>query len=59
MLFIPQEKVKKTLKRLHEESMERSRQHTLKKRQAYLEAKKNNNVDEFFEDLKNGKYDYV
>ena len=48
MLFIPQEKVKKTLKRLREEGRERRRKETLKRREEYLKAKENNDLDSYF-----------
>lgn len=49
MLFIPEKQVKKTLKRLRKESQERMRQESLKRREEYLEAKANNNLDAYYE----------
>ena len=51
MLFIPEKKVKATLKRLREEGKERRRKQTLKQREEYLKAKKEGRLEEYFENL--------
>ena len=51
MLFIPEERVKSTLKRLREEGKERRRKETMKRREEYLKAKKEGKLDEYFENL--------
>ena len=48
MLFIPQEKVKEMHKKLLREGRERRRKETLKRREEYLKAKENNDLDSYF-----------
>lgn len=51
MLFIPEQKAKEMRKRLREEGKERRRKQTLKEREAYLKAKKEGKLEEYFENL--------
>ena len=52
MLFVPREQAKKVLKRLREEGKERRRIETEKRRAAYLKAKKEGKLDEYYEELR-------
>lgn len=51
MLFVPRERAKKTLERLHEEGKEHRRKQTIKERKAYLKAKEEGKLDEYYENL--------
>ena len=51
MLFVPREQAKKTLKRLREEGKERRRIETEKRRAAYLKAKKEGKLDEYYAEI--------
>ena len=52
MLFIPQEQVKKTLKRLREEGKERRRIESEKRKAAYLKAEKEGKLEEYYKELR-------
>ena len=52
MLFIPQEQVKKTLKRLREEGKERRRIESEKRKAAYLKAKEESQLDEYYAEIR-------
>ena len=52
MLFVPREKAKQTLKRLREEGKERRRIKTEKQRAAFLKAKEEGRLDEYYEELR-------
>lgn len=52
MLFIPQEQVKKTLKRLREKGRERRRIESEKRKAAYLKAEKEGRLEEYYEELR-------
>ena len=58
MLFIPEKRVKATLKRLREEGKERRRKQTLERREAYLKAKKEGKLDEHWENLRKKREGY-
>ena len=51
MLFIPQEQVKKTLKRLRKEGKERRRIESEKRKAAYLKAKEEGKLDEYYAEI--------
>ena len=52
MLFIPEEQVKIALKELREKDRKERREKTLKRRQAYLKAKEDGKLDEYYERLR-------
>ncbi len=58
MLFIPQEQVKKTLKRLREEGKERRRKESEKRKADYLKAKKEGKLDEYYAELREKRQFY-
>ena len=51
MLFIPEQQVKKTLKKLREEGKERRRKRTLERRKEYLKAKEEGKLDEYYAEI--------
>ncbi len=52
MLFMPQEKAKQLLKKHIEEGKERRRIAAEKRKAAYLKAKKEGRLDEYYEELR-------
>ena len=52
MLFIPEEQVKIALKELREKNKKEMREMSLKRRQAYLKAKEDGKLDEYYERLR-------
>lgn len=58
MLFIPKEQVKKTLKRLREEGRERRRIESDKRKAAYLKAKEEGKLDEYYKELREKRQFY-
>ena len=57
MLFIPEEKAKETRKRVLREAREERKERMLKRREEYLKAKENNDLDSYFEKYTN-KFDF-
>lgn len=51
MNFVPREIAKETCKRIREERLERLRRDTEERRNAYLKAKKEGKLDEYFSNL--------
>jgi len=52
MLFVPREQAKKAIKKLSEEGKERRRNAAEKRKAAYLKAKKEGKLDEYYEELR-------
>ena len=58
MLFMPQEKAKQLLKKHREEGKKRRRIEAEKRKAAYLKAKEEGKLDEYYEELRKKRQFY-